>query len=531
MAGPNPELRERVERFSLLRASQRALARCVHPSALDPLRQQGRELLIRIQAFDADGEGSLGEIDRMLGDHLGGTLELLGKLEFAQLRAAGPELCRDKPEEMRALVDVMLLGKLAGDREVRLLEYVITMLCADDEDGRRTLAHEPHELTPGLRAITQRQAEDARFDARSAVTRLQEAAAGLMRGDDHGALRDEVRGFKQELGARMLHPRVLVAAVEYNIAMANQVSARIDSTLALDQLADDLLADLKQPEAGDSDLLHGSGMTRLEKALRARVQLASCDDDAAVRVAEAFRIDGLVPREVEALEDSSGNPLEQLIVSSVVLGCVLRQRTILAEGLAELELDPERLEKDALPALLREMGAASSKFFADSAYAEAFEMSEVKTRNLAAVSASAGRRAREAADADSEESQGGWQNLTPRSLAMALGSIVAVVLGFLVLMPTEREVQILTASELGEISPFLDSGHQRMEEGKPFFVGRLFPTWEYLGDPEREAAATEIGQFFDQRGVETLVLLGTGNRVMARWESGELTKLAPKPVD
>jgi hypothetical protein len=396
--------------------------------------------------------------------------------------------------------------------------------------------HEPSELTAGLQEVARRKAADASIDASAAVTRLEEAAQSLIRGGDHRDLRDEIRGFKEELGARLLHPQILAAAVAYNVAMANQVSARIDSTLALDQLADDLLSELKPPEAGDSDLLHGRGMTRLAAALRARVGGAASEDGTASRIVAAFKVDGLVAREVEALEDSDEDPLNQLIVSAVVLGCVLRQRTALAERLEEIGLDPEALESDALPALLREMGAASSKFFADSCYSEAFVLSEVKTRNLAAIHAAAERRARGADGGSLQASSAAvrWRlpfGLSPGVLGLVVGPILGLFVGAMFFAPFENDVRILSASELSEISPFLDSGHQRMEDGELRFVGHLFPTWDYLATPEREAAATEVASYFTALGVNDGVLLGVGPRVMVRWDDGELIELAPKPVD
>lgn len=541
MAEANPAIRERVERFSLLRGAQRALARCMHPVALDPLREQGRQLLIQLQAAGreaspARGEAALGEIDRLLGHHLGQTLELLGRLEFAQLRTAGPELCRDKPEELRALLDVILLGDLADDREIRLVEYLITMLCVEDEDGRRSQVREPSELTEALQGIARLEAADASIDAGAAAARLEEAARSLIRGSDHGDLRDEIRGFKQELGARLLHPEILAAAVAYNVAMANQVSARIDSTLGLDQLADDLLTVLQQPEVGDSDLLHGRGMTRLAAALRSRVCGAPSEDATACHIVAAFRLDGLVAREVEALEDPDEDGLDGLIVSAVVLGCVLRQRAALASHLEEIGLDPEVLESDALPALLREMGAASSKFFADGSHSEAFLISEVKTRNLAAIHAAVERRARSTGGGPSRGSGAGvrWRlpfGLSPGLVGLVVGPLLGLVFGAMFFSPFENDVRIFSTNELSEISPFLDSGHERIEQGELRFVGHLFPTWDYLGTPEREAIAHEVTSHFTEQGVNDGVLLGVGPRVMVRWEDGDLVELASKPAD
>jgi hypothetical protein len=539
MTGSDLEVRGRVERYSLLRAAQRALARCMHPSVLDPLRSDGRELLIRLQAAGSDdgpaagGEAVLAEIDQLLSRHLAQTLVLIGKLEFAQLRAVGPDLCKERPEETRALVDVLLLGKLADDRQIRLVEYLVTMLSVEDRDGRRAVVCEPSEVTEALRELSRCKRVDVSIDAVAAVARLGEATQSLTRGDDHAELRDEIRAYKQDLAARILHPKILAAAVAYNVAMANQVSARIDSTMAIDQLADDLLADLKQPEAGDSDLLNGQGMTRLVVALRARVQDSASQDEEAARIVAAFTLDGLVSREIEALEDSEGNPLNPLIASSVVLGCVLRQRVALREDLAELGLDPEALESGALPELLREMGAASSKLFADSEYAEAFELSEAKTRNLATLSEGAQRRARKAAAAAAAVPEVGGQRpfgLSPGLLGLVVGSILGILVAAFFLGPFDNAIGSLSKGELARISPYLDSGDQRLHAGGRRFVGQVFPVWDHLSDGERKAAATQIAQHFEAAGVHSLVLLGTGDRTMVRWEDGELVELERRPT-
>jgi len=536
MTDSNSEVRWRVERYALLRAAQRALARCIHPSALEPLRADSHQLLIRLQAAGSHdgsggGETALAEIDALLSRHLVQTLELLGKLEFAQLRAVGPELCDKRPDETQALVDVLLLGDLTDDRPIRLVEYLVTMLSAEDQDGRRSLVRQPSQVTEGLQDLARRKQADASIDVGAAVARLEEAARSLTRRNDHGERRNEIRAYKQGLAARILHPEILAAAVAYNIAMANQVAARIDSTMAIDQLADDLLAELKQPEAGDSDLLHGRGMTRLVAALRDRVQNSPNQDDTASRIAAAFKLDGLVTREIEALEDSEGNPLNPLIASSVVLGCVLRQRAALREDLAELGLDPEALESDALPELLREMGAASSKLFADSDYAEAFELSEAKTRNLAALGEAVERRVRKTeavARADSRPGRRLPFGLGPGILGMVVGSILGIVAAVFFLGPFDNGLGTLSQGELAKISPYLDSGDRRIHAGGRRFVGQVFPVWDHLSDAERETATTQIAQYFEATGVNSLTLLGSGERMMARWESGKLVELERK---
>lgn len=241
-------------------------------------------------------------------------------------------------------------------------------------------------------------------------------------------------------------------------------------------------------------------------------------------------------REIEALEDPEADPLNGLIVSAVVLGCVLRQRTTLAARLEETGLDPEVLESDALPALLHEMGAASSKFFAEGRYAEAFLISEVKTRNLAAIHAAAERRSlRPDAGSPGESKRGfGWRlpfGLSPSLVGLAAGPLLGLVFGAVLFSASENEVRILARSELSEISPFLKTGHERVEQGELRFVGHLDATWDYLGTRERRAVASSVAGHFNARGVADGVLLGVGPRVMVRWDDGEIIELSPKPGD
>jgi hypothetical protein len=56
----------------------------------------------------------------------------------------------------------------------------------------------------------------------------------------------------------------------------------------------------------------------------------------------------------------------------------------------------------------------------------------------------------------------------------------------------------------------------------------VFPVWDHLSDAERETATTQIAQYFEATGVNSLMLLGTGERMMARWESGKLVELERK---
>ena len=88
----NSDIRRRVQLFSALRAGQRALARCIHPSQVAPLRQRGRDVLIRLQALGAvASDGSQAEKDDEQLAALEETLhEEAGKNEYEEAEHVGP---------------------------------------------------------------------------------------------------------------------------------------------------------------------------------------------------------------------------------------------------------------------------------------------------------------------------------------------------------------------------------------------------------------------------------------------------------
>jgi len=114
---------------------------------------------------------------------------------------------------------------------------------------------------------------------------------------------------------------------------------------------------------------------------------------------------------------------------------------------------------------------------------------------------------------------------------MIAGPILGLAVGVMLFTSSGNEVRILSPSELSEISPFLDSGHQRVEGGELRFVGHLYPTWDYLATAERQSAAAEVAGHFVARGIRDGVLLGVGPRLMARWDDGTLIELTPKSSD
>ncbi len=546
------KIRGRTQKFTSLRAAQRALARIVHPAVLSDVREQGRQLLIELQALSEwrkGGDPDFAGVDALLADQTTQTLELIGRVEFSQLHAKAHRLCLDHPDEVCSLVDVLTEGDLSQDKNLRLLEYLITMLSVEEWNGRRTLVKEPTEIAPGLRALTRQALADPSIDAEASERFLEDAMSRLIRGTDHHVIRDEVRDYKQKLGRDFLHPRILPRVAAYNVAMWNQVAARIDGDLAVDQLADELLADLPQqdvaadaltaPAAGTATQVLGSAaFESLVVAFQVRVRGDAVSDETARRIVETFSLDGLRPMEVEALESDDTDPVTTSIRRAVVLGRILRQSEALRDRLEAIGLDPLHLEADGLEELTGEMTAMGRKLFLDSRYDDAFALSEAKTRNLAALSArlrggadGGGTLRRDApgipAGVRAYRTRFDW-NLTPGRISAIVGGIVGFALLMFTVSPLRSDVAIVSSRALSHVSPFLESGRRYAHEGQVRFVGELSPAWNYLGTSERREVASEIAEYFAAGGVETVILRGRGNSLLARWEDGELAQLTPK---
>jgi len=545
------EVRRRAERFASLRAAQRALSRAVHPRELAEANQQARELVIQLQELSGRVQASSGAIDREAFVHIDGLLDqasqrllgILDRIDIAALRSSVPPLLAEHPEDVRGLVDVLAEGELANDDDLRKLEYLVTMLCSEDRDGRRVLVREPADVSARLR-LTARELGGPEESANERERRLGDAIAQLLRGSaDVGAVRDEMREFKETMGRGLLHPRVLAAAIAYNVAMANQVSGLVDGSRSIDRLAEELLTgtetDAASATAGTPaearDPVGSPGFEALVQAFRGRITGGEGGSLEARRVVDSCALDRLLPVEVEAFELGEEGQLARLTRSAVVVGLVCRNPEDVDAPLRSLGLDPDLLASDGVASITREMTALARKLFADSEYDAAFHVSEVKTRNLSRLASpgpGAGRL-QGAAPRPQPRTESAHSTAAPGwgiSLRQALLGMLAVgiLLAAFLWLPSGWSGAIYSQEDLAAISPFLESGYRAEQAGQPVFVGRLHPSWDYLGTPERQEVAGAIGQRFQAEGVSGVALSDAMRRRQVEWQNGELSFVAPR---
>ncbi|MBW2420496.1 MAG: hypothetical protein JRH19_18285, partial [Deltaproteobacteria bacterium] len=512
------ELRKRIERFASLQAAHRALARSVHPSELAVVREQSRGLLIRLQGLSselrddgagapaAEGSISLEEIDRVLADQ---------SVRY--------------PDEVGGLVDLLLTGDLEDDKILRTLEYLITMLSAEEQGGRRVVVGEPSAVRPRLREVGEQIREAAGDECMLAERVFEDAVVQLLQQGDLGEIRDRVRRYKEELRSKILHPQVLATVVAYNVAMFNCVAAEIDSSRAVDDLAKELFDPETEAEAAapssvsGAEILGSRVFEELVAALRAKVIGKPPEPGPAGRAVAPLSLAALRAEDAEIFSGEESDEAVVLMQSAITLGLVLRH-------LAQTEGPMARMTELA------------RKRFADSQYSDAFRLSDVKTHSLGshavarteAAPASAQKGApgavRSSGASASQPGAVAWiqEQITLRSTL--LGLLALLLLGLLFGTPRMGGDRPATGGkELVRISPFLESGERGRGDRVARFDGRLSRSWDFLGTAERREVAMEIGRHFEGIGVQRVTLLGVRGRLMVIYADGELVTLLPRP--
>ncbi|MBW1684821.1 MAG: hypothetical protein JRS35_07115 [Deltaproteobacteria bacterium] len=542
-ASENPsmdlEIRKRSKRFTSLRAAQRILANSAHPSELEATFEQGRAVVLELQSLDQDAGDEprarecLGRIDRSLDEISSRTREILARTPISELRAHLPRLAEEHPGEIEGFIETILEGGTGSDKQLRILEYVVTLRCSEERGSRRVVVRSPGAVAPQLASLAE--AGDGNFDPVSVEAIFADATRTLFREEDVGAIRDRIRTYKEELGSRILEPRVLEAAVAYNVAMWNRMAGLLEGSRLLDRLADDVLAAdrsarAREPLAPGESVFDSRAFETLVSSLRARVKGDAPEADAAGRVVSMFDLGTLSPAEIEALESDDEDLPTLFTRAAIALNQAVRQLPDGEGALRELGVDPERLEGPWLDELMREITTAAQKLLADGRFAEACRLSEIRAKNLGvlcgarlpAAEMTPRRRVPPAATSRLDLSFLG------KHAAAAFLVLWFVLLAFL-LWPASG-VDSLSKQELSQISPHLESGHQSDEGGTSLFVGVLNTGWDRLSTQQRRADALRIGERFDELGVKGVVLLDRFQRLQVSYSGGSLVELTPNPA-
>jgi len=543
-ASENPsmdlEIRKRSKRFTSLRAAQRILANSAHPSELEATFEQGRAVLLELQSL---GQGSgeepssrecLERIDRGLDEISSRTREILARTPISELRAQLPRLAEEHPAEIEGFIETILEGGTGSDKQLRILEYVVTLRCSEERGSRRVVVRSPGAVVPQLASLVE--AGDGDFDPPAVAAIFADATRTLFREEDVGAIRDRIRACKEELGSRILEPRVLEAAVAYNVAMWNRMAGLLEGSRLLDRLADDILATDHSAHSREGlvpgvSVFDSRAFETLVSRLCARVRGDAPEGDAAGRVVSMFDLGSLSPAEIEALELEDETLPTMVTRAAVVLNMLARQLPDEEAALLELGIEPELVEGPWLDELMREITTAAQKLLADGHFAEACQLSEVRAKNLGVLCGARMPAAEEKPRRRVPPVATSRLDLSFLGKHTAAGFLVLwfVLLAFL-LWPTGG-ADSLSKQELSGISQYLESGHRSDEGGTARFVGMLNPGWDRLSTQQRRTDALHIGERFEELGVEGVVLLDRFQRLQVSYSGGRLVELTPNPAD
>jgi len=543
------EIQELSSRFASLRAAQRALADLAHPAELEQTIEKGRKILLKLQSLgilateassgpgseeqEAAARVSIRAVEKLLADLSARTAEILDEKPISQLRAQLRERSAEHPDEARGLIEVILAGDVERDKNLRLLEFLVTLLSSEDCDTGRAVVREPSEVSPPVRAFAEQLFDDEDPECIAAVQAISGATEKLFEVQAIGAIRDHIREYKRELGTRILHPRVLSAAVRYNVAMSNRVTGLVEGGRTLDRLADDLFASpaIADTSVPSSSIFDATGFSRVVSALQMRLLDESSSDAPAAAVAAGVELEGLEAADIEAFEMRDGDHVAFLIRAAVTLGLIIRHEPRIGPDLRQLEIDPALLAGDWLHELAREMTATAHKLMVEAKYAEASRLSEMKVKHLAVASTTPehrGGRARpreiatpqQAAPAKSLRLDATWL----RALGLAIGLLALALL----LSPLQGGEGVPATGVFSEISPYLESGYRGDDGGHARFIGRLSARWDRLNTIERLSVASRIGDGLRQRGVDEVLLLDQHDSVQVRYGDGKVLHVEPK---
>lgn len=544
-------LEDRLRRFTSLTAAQRALSRSIHPAELAPLHEQSRSLLIELRDLVRSARGGdmpssvIEHLDVALAEQSERTRAFIDQIDMRQLRATIPMIAHQHPDEVCGLVDLLLDGDLSADKHLRTLEYLVTLLSAEEMSGRRSLRRNPAELTDRLRAACEAKRESAGNDWVLAERMIDEATAKVMQGGDVGAIRDRVRRCKEEFGAHLLHPSVLMASVKYNIAMWNHVAAEIDSSRSIEELASDILSadEMPMPVPGSTgaSLLDASDFAQLVATFSARVRGEEARGGRFDRFVDRLRLDSIPPSRVEDFEAGEPDPVTWHVRAAVLMGLVLDGLPATGDALTVAGFDAIEFTTTAYDELVARMTELGRKHFASSDDAIAFRLSDVKTHHLTVHRAARDRAAGGHAaapgskrgrpeDRGSDSATRWWAPILAAlpSGTVLVGLLVLAPLLWVLAVPSIVDDGKLDAEQLHAISPFLASGHIQRESGGQHYVARVDDTWSYLGDAERRQVGDSIGAIFEARGATQVTLLDTRGLIVMRYGDGAISMLAPR---
>ncbi len=252
------DLGSRIARFSNLRAAERAITPTVRGRARLPSFHLGRELLDSLQrmreavGFRASAIHGLSaddlaaSVDRDLDAFTTALCGVINETPMMQFRATLPGTVEQAREEVEALLDFCLEPGRFVPFPRALVDFAVTLLATERAGGgRKKILHDPSQVTARIAILSREQGAVRDPEIAPTCRALRNAAVKLQSQDELEPTIRQIRGVKDSLGIRILHPEVLRSAVAYNVAIHNRLLLILASAREFDSAADEALATLR----------------------------------------------------------------------------------------------------------------------------------------------------------------------------------------------------------------------------------------------------------------------------------------------
>ena len=470
-------------------------------------------------------------------------------MPVSALRSALPGL---RGEDRRGLSDLLdlLIGDSYGSQDeiaerIGAIDYLITLLCTHGAE-HGAVRFDPVTLTERLSALCAQ--NDTPDDLRLADVEGEFFAAANL---DTEELREEhrqrtLRGRKVEIGALYFAPRVLRAIVTYNAALLARVADEL-----LESADWGTIDDVPSAAAEAASVFDSKSLRTLATAVHRRLREEAQQPTPIDRIAWALDFDYLAPNERKALESDGLATPDDPLGTVVLIGLLCRSVAVLSIDLQDAGLPPDQLTGpwvDELNTLFQE---EINRYISDDAYKVACALSELKNKFLLEPLADhlRGERAaeraaklppprpsaspreesaaeqpkrenarelvREALTADDEKTDAGFDFMAVPWASIGQGIVLAATLlaGVWYFARQDVDLNRMNASQLAQLSPYLEAGKRDGEGAGRSFVGEIADTWLTLPSDEREMMAEELVDRLRAQGMQQVMIYDADRRV------------------
>jgi hypothetical protein len=579
------EVRERFERFVMLRMASRALAPSLlgseadQGSASEALRGRLSDLARRARTRAGSGgppaqpprRGELAAVDEELEALAASLRGRASSLPLPQLRSTLPHLLTEHREEVVALLDLLVEDEQGASGRIPLLEYLFTLLSTELEGRRRRVTSDPVFLTPRTSAFCERMEDRLEADAAEAEAAFFGAANQDRASDLIDGVVGEMRSLKDDLETGIFASGVLRAVVTYNASVWNRVGERIEVARDADRAAavfEQLFGTRQREHAGPEavaapeqaalSVFDAGGMRDIAEALQRRIGEEPAERgregrSPAERIACCLDLSELTGDERALLAREASSRLEEVVGSAILTSLLIGALPVVKGDLDELGIATAGVQGAWVQELDRAFKELVNQRIAEASYQEACALSETKTKFLhlpLSVLQRRERRQRAASPPASEPTpahaapivsgRDAWRTSAadaaarrrrrPTSPPRALRTLVLACASTALftfaavnfLRSAPSSTRMLAPGELHRVSTFLESGYRNDYGMGRLFVGTLSDGWLDLDAERRRRLAEEAVARLRHAGVEEVMLFDRLRRLQVQASDGRL---------